>query len=203
MTSLAQPLTPPVKTDPRNQTSMSTQSVDSVPSRTAGYALGVMRIVIGWTFLWAFFDKLLSLGYSTGRDATTNAVNHFGPDAWIHGGSPTAGFLGFAAKGPFKGFYNNIAGATLTDWGFMLGLLAIGVAFTLGISMRLATIGAAAMYVLMWSVVLPPETNPITDDHTIGLLVVLVLGLFGAGRYLGLGSWWTSQSVVKRFPILK
>jgi thiosulfate dehydrogenase [quinone] large subunit len=85
----------------------------------------------------------------------------------------------------------------------MLGLLAIGVAFTLGISMRLATIGAAAMYVLMWSVVLPPETNPITDDHTIGLLAVLVLGLFGAGRYLGLGSWWNRQSIVQRFPILK
>jgi thiosulfate dehydrogenase [quinone] large subunit len=203
MTSLAPHVTPPVKTDPSYQSSVSTQSVGAAPSRTAGYALGGLRIVIGWTFLWAFLDKLLSLGYSTGRNPTTNVVNHFGPDAWIHGGSPTAGFLGFAAMGPFKGFYNNIAGATLTDWGFMLGLLALGVAFTLGISMRLATIGGAAMYLLMWSVVLPPAANPITDDHTIGLFAVLVLGLFGAGRYLGLGSWWSRQSIVHRFPILK
>jgi thiosulfate dehydrogenase (quinone) large subunit len=203
MTSLAQHVTPPVKTDPSIQSSTSTQTVDSAPSRAAGYALGALRIVIGWTFLWAFIDKLLALGYSTGRNTTTNVVDRFGPDAWIHGGSPTAGFLGFGAVGPFKGFYNNIAGATLTDWGFMLGLLALGVAFTLGISMRLATIGGAAMYLLMWSVVLPPATNPITDDHTIGLFAVLVLGLFGAGRYLGLGSWWSRQPIVNRFPFLK
>jgi thiosulfate dehydrogenase (quinone) large subunit len=174
-----------------------------VPSRAAAYALGGLRIVIGWTFLWAFLDKLLALGYSTGRNPDTGAVDRFGPDAWIHGGSPTAGFLGFAANGPFQGFYNSIAGAALTDWAFMLGLLAIGVAFTLGITTRLATLAGALMYLLMWSVVLPPENNPIIDDHTIGLLAVIVLGLFGAGRYLGLGSWWSGLAVVKRFPILK
>jgi thiosulfate dehydrogenase [quinone] large subunit len=178
-------------------------TTEPVPSRAAGYALGGLRIVIGWTFLWAFLDKLFALGYSTGRNPDTGAVDRFGPDAWIHGGSPTAGFLGFAAKGPFQGFYNSIAGAAWTDWAFMLGLLAIGVAFTLGISTRLATVAGALMYLLMWSVVLPPENNPITDDHTIGLLAVIVLGLFGAGRYLGLGSWWSSLAIVQRFPILK
>jgi thiosulfate dehydrogenase [quinone] large subunit len=179
------------------------RTTQPVPSRAAAYALGGLRIVIGWTFLWAFLDKLLALGYSTGRNPDTGAVDRFGPDAWIHGGSPTAGFLGFAANGPFQGFYNSIAGAALTDWAFMLGLLAIGVAFTLGITTRLATLAGALMYLLMWSVVLPPENNPIIDDHTIGLLAVIVLGLFGAGRYLGLGSWWSGLAVVKRFPILK
>jgi thiosulfate dehydrogenase (quinone) large subunit len=204
MTSLAHHPAAPAQTnvaDPRSTTRVLSDS-HPAPSRAAGYALGGLRIVVGWTFLWAFFDKLLALGYSTGR-SDTGAVDRFGPDAWIHGGSPTAGFLGFAASGPFQGFYNSIAGATLTDWGFMLGLLAIGTAFTFGIATRLATVAGVTMYVLMWSVVLPPENNPITDDHTIGLFVVLVLGLFGAGRYLGLGSWWNRQPIVSRFPILK
>jgi thiosulfate dehydrogenase (quinone) large subunit len=197
MTTLHQHLTQPT------QHAGSALSTSTAPGRAGGYALGALRIVIGWTFLWAFVDKLLALGYSTGRDSTTGVVDRFGDAAWIHGGSPTAGFLGGAADGPFKGFYNNLAGTGFADWAFMFGLLAIGVAFTFGIATRLATVGGAVMYLLMWSVVLPPETNPITDDHTIGLLVVLVLGLFGAGRYLGLGSWWEQQSIVQRFPILK
>lgn len=169
----------------------------------AKYAVGALRIVIGWTFLWAFFDKLLALGYSTGRDATTGKVDRFGDAAWIHGGSPTLGFLKFGADGPFAGFYHSIAGATLTDAAFMLGLLAIGVALTFGIFMRLGTVAGVVMYVMMWSVVLPPANNPLTDDHTIGLLAVLVVGLLGAGRYLGLGQWWERQSIVQRYPVLR
>ena len=61
-------------------------------SRSAAHtAMGVLRLVIGWTFLWAFFDKLLALGYSTGKDPVTGNVDRFGDAAWIHGGSPTEG----------------------------------------------------------------------------------------------------------------
>jgi thiosulfate dehydrogenase [quinone] large subunit len=173
------------------------------PTRAAGLVLGALRIVVGWTFLWAFADKLLALGYATGRDAETGAVDRFGDAAWIHGGSPTEGFLAFAADGPFEDFYHNIAGDTWADWLFMAGLLGIGVSLTLGVFMRLGTISGVVMYLLMWSVVLPPENNPITDDHTIGALVVAVLGLYAAGRYLGLGRWWERRSLVRRLPILK
>ena len=169
----------------------------------AGTAVGVLRIVIGWTFLWAFFDKLLALGYATGVDPETGAVDRFGDAAWINGGSPTYGFLTFGADGPFKEFYNSIAGDAWADWAFMIGLLLIGVAMTFGIANRLATIGGVAMYVLMWTVALPPENNPITDDHVIGALAVLVLGLVGATHYLGLGRWWEKMSLVRRIPILK
>ncbi len=170
---------------------------------TAGPVLGVLRIVVGWTFLWAFLDKLLALGYATGRDADTGAVDRFGDAAWIHGGSPTYGFLAFGADGPFKDLYHNIAGDAWADWLFMAGLLGIGVALTLGVFMRLATVSGVMLYLLMWSVVLPPDNNPVTDDHTIGALVVAVLGLYAAGRYLGLGRWWERQPLVQRFPILK
>jgi thiosulfate dehydrogenase [quinone] large subunit len=185
------------------QPAVSTQSHQPVPTQAAGYALGALRLIVGLTFLWAFFDKLLALGFGTGRDAETGVVDRFGDAAWINGGSPTEGFLAFGAAGPFQGFYNSIAGDLVTNWGFMFGLLAIGVAFTFGIFTRLATIGGVIMYVMMWTVVLPPENNPVLDDHLLGAAAVLVLGLFGAGRYLGLGSWWERQSIVQRVPLLK
>ena len=76
--------------------------------------VAVLRIAFGLTFLWAFFDKLLGLGFSTGR-ADDGTVTRFGDAAWINGGSPTEGFLKFGADGPFKGFYNSIAGAGWAD----------------------------------------------------------------------------------------
>ena len=170
---------------------------------TAHAAMGVLRLILGWTFLWAFFDKLFALGYGTGKDPVTGNVDRFGDAAWIHGGSPTEGFLGFAADGPFESFYHSIAGDAWADWAFMFGLAAIGVSLTLGIFSRLGTFAGVLMYVLMWTVVLPPENNPITDDHLIGAAAVLVCGLYGAGRYLGLGRWWNGLDIVHRFPILK
>jgi len=96
----------------QHRTGTETDEVRSSAGRTA---LGVLRIVLGWTFLWAFLDKLLALGYATGVDPETGAVDRFGDAAWINGGSPTFGFLTFGADGPFKGFYNDIAGAAWAD----------------------------------------------------------------------------------------
>ena len=160
-------------------------------------ALAVLRIGFGLTFLWAFFDKLLALGFATGRNPETDAVDRFGDAAWINGGSPTEGFLKFGADGPFKEFYNDIAGATWADWLFMLGLLAIGLALTLGIGMRVAAAAGALLYVLMWSVVLPPENNPVIDDHLLGALTLVVLALAHAGDTWGLGRAWSRIPIVR------
>ena len=51
--------------------------------------LAVARIVIGFTFLWAFVDKLFGLGF-----ATPSAR------AWINGGTPAQGFIK-GIDGPF------------------------------------------------------------------------------------------------------
>ena len=179
-----------------------TDSVVHAPSPAAGYALGALRLIVGWTFLWAFLDKMFALGFSTGRDET-GAVDRFGDAAFIHGASPTEGFLAFGADGPFAGFYNAIAGATLTDWAFMFGLLAIGVSMSLGVFRVLGTVAGVTMYVMMWTVALPPENNPLVDDHILGAAAVLVLGLFGASRYLGLGCWWERQAIVQRYRVLR
>lgn len=177
-------------------------SSGSVLSANAHRALAALRIAFGLTFLWAFFDKLLALGFSTGR-AEDGTVDRFGDAAWINGGNPTLGFLKFGADGPFKDFYNSIAGQGWVNWLFMLGLLAIGVALTFGIAMRLGTIAGAVMYVLMWTVALPPATNPVLDDHILGALSMVVLGLTSAGTVWGFGKAWEKLPVVHNNPILK
>ena len=66
-----------------------------VTSGPARKALAVLRIGFGLTFLWAFLDKLLALGFSTG--AISNAagaktgIDYFSQDAWIQRREPDAG----------------------------------------------------------------------------------------------------------------
>lgn len=164
--------------------------------------LAVLRIAFGFTFLWAFFDKLLALGFSTGR-APNGSVDRFGDAAWIHGGSPTKGFLAFGADGPFTDFYHSIAGAAWADWAFMLGLLGIGTALTLGVGMRFAGVAGGLLYLMMWSVVLPPANNPIIDEHILGAITVVALALVNAGDTWGLGRSWTRTEAVERYPALR
>jgi thiosulfate dehydrogenase [quinone] large subunit len=123
--------------------------------------------------------------------------------AWISGGHPTSGFLAKAAEGPFKGFYNGIAGAWWTDTLFMLGLAGIGVALMAGIAMRFAAAAGSLLLVLMWTAVLPPASNPFMDDHLIYAMVLVALALAGAGRFLGLGHAWERLPIVQRHPFLK
>ncbi len=85
----------------------------------------------------------------------------------------------------------------------MVGLLGIGLALTLGAGMRIAATAGAAMYVLMWTVVLPPENHPVLDEHLLGGLTLVVLALLSAGDTWGLGRWWSTTSVVRRFPVLR
>jgi len=95
------------------------------------YIWAMLRIAMGWTFLWPFLDKLLGLGFSTATDKS-----------WLAGGSPTAGFLK-SAIGPLSSLYKSMAGSPVVDWLFMISLLGLGVALILGIGMRIASVGWA------------------------------------------------------------
>src|SRR6187551_568376 len=90
---------------------------DIVTSVNGRRWLAVTRLATGFIFLWAFLDKTFGLHYSTGA-----AVAEGDPTlSWLNGGTPSQGFLTFAAQGPFKEFFNSIAGVA-SDWLFMLGL---------------------------------------------------------------------------------
>jgi thiosulfate dehydrogenase [quinone] large subunit len=160
---------------------------DSRTATAVRYLLAGIRIALGWIFLWAFLDKTFGLGHETAE-----------AKSWLNGGSPTKGFLGSAAEGPFAGFYHSIAGAGITDVLFMAALLGVGVALILGIGMRLAAGAGALLTVMMWTAVLPPASNPFLDDHLIYAAVLILLALLGAGNTLGLGRLWSSLPFVRR-----
>ncbi|WP_422768769.1 hypothetical protein ACN28C_18385 [Plantactinospora sp. WMMC1484] len=164
---------------------------ETAAQKAARYIWAAVRLALGWTFLWAFVDKVFGLGFATPAER-----------AWIEGGNPTQGFLS-GSEGPFAGFYHSLAGTGFANWAFMLGLLGIGLALTLGIGMRVAATAGAALYVMMWSVALPPQTNPFMDEHLITAAVMVGLALVGAGRTIGFGKVWEKLPIVQKQPWLK
>lgn len=164
------------------------------PARTsttiARYTTVATRIGLGFIFLWAFLDKLFGLGFATPTDK-----------GWLDGGNPTKGFLS-GAEGPFAGLYHDLAGTAIANTLFMTGLAAIGTALLLGIGMRIAATTGALLMTMMYTVVLPPTTNPLIDDHLILAIVLIGLAATNAGNTLGLGRHWTNTTLVKHNPWL-
>lgn len=157
------------------------------------YVFGLLRMGMGWIFLWAFMDKLLGLGFST-----------LPVRAWTAGGSPTRGFLSSAPHGPLAEFFQSLAGVALVDWLFMLGILFAGLALLSGIFVRLGgTAGILILLLMYLAVGLPPENNPFLDDHIIYILVILGLVFSNAGDTLGFGKWWGQTAFVLKFRIFK
>lgn len=134
------------------------------------YAWSILRIGLGYIFLWAFLDKLFGFGVSTCKGLSVGCSQ-----AWIHGGSPTKGFLANATSGPFANFYHHLSGHILVDWAFMLGLLFVGVGLFFGSWIKTAAIVGMAMLALMWTALLWPTNAPGVDEHIIYILVLFGL----------------------------
>jgi thiosulfate dehydrogenase [quinone] large subunit len=136
-----------------------------------------LRFVMAFIFLWAFFDKVFGLGFSTTSDK-----------AWIHGGSPTSGFLSFATHGPLVDFFKSLSGSVAVDWLFMIGLLFVGLTLLFNKYVRFGAIAGIIMVVLMWLSLLPPENNPIIDEHIVYALVLALLAIKSENRELSIRS---------------
>ena len=174
-----------------------------VRHRAYRYMMADTRIALGWVFFWAFLDKLFALGFGTGRDPETGAVDYFGEGAaWINGGSPTEGFLA-SREGTFADAFTWMAGDARADWLFLLCLAGIGAALLLGVTIRIAAVSGALLMVFMWLAEIRLDNNPIVDDHIIYALVLGVLALAGANKTLGLGKVWERIPLVARHGFLK
>ena len=153
--------------------------------RVAGrYVAAVARISIGFVFLWAFFDKLLALGYATGVDRDTGAIDRFGPRGLdqrrvAHQGIPLRRARALQGRVRAHGRRG-------------LGRLAVHVRpprhrrrLMLGIGMRIAAASGALLLVFMWMASLPLDNNPFMDDHLIYAVVLIGLAVVHAGDTLG------------------
>ena len=149
------------------------------------YALALLRIGLGYMFLWAFIDKLFGFGY-----ATCKGLGRGCSEAWLHGGSPTAGFLGHATTGPLASSYQHLAGHAWVDWLFMLGLLFIGAGLVFGTWIKSAAAAGIAMLALMWSSLLWPAQTPGVDEHIIYILALLVFLLSNAPQKWAIKTRW-------------
>ncbi|ACQ81824.1 DoxX family protein [Beutenbergia cavernae DSM 12333] len=164
--------------------------------------LAVARIVIGFTFLWAFLDKLFGLNFSTPPEAS-----------WLAGGTPAQGFIN-GIEGPFAGFFGLFANP-LGDWLFMLGLLGIGVAMIAGAGLRIAAVGGTLLMLFMFLAALPSATtmvdgelvrgatNPLVDSHWHEALLLIIAAVTLAGDTWGLGRWWAKRDVVRKHRWLR
>lgn len=132
---------------------------------TEKFAWVGLRVVLGVMFLWAFFDKFLGLGYATER-----------ANAWINGASPTLGFLTYGTKGPFAEIFQSMAGNPLVDWLFMLGLLGTGVTLLANRLVPWGALSGGLIMLLIYLAAIPPEHNPVFDDHIVQIFALAVLG---------------------------
>ena len=186
---------------PGNRVEAETQ--ESIVTRPAvRKVLAVARIVIGFTFLWAFLDKLFGLGF-----ATPSAR------AWINGGTPAQGFIK-GIDGPFHDVFQIVANP-VGDWLFMAGLLGIGVAMIAGAGLRIAAVAGTLLMLFMFMAEWPAattlvdgkvvsgSTNPIVDSHWHEALLLIISAVTLAGDTWGLGKWWGNLSFVKNHRSLR
>jgi thiosulfate dehydrogenase (quinone) large subunit len=168
------------------------------------WAWTVLRLLLGWSFLWAFLDKFFGLGFATCRAEDSAAIDFMCDAAMINGGSPTYGFLNFATQGSHTGgLFDWMAPSApdsinFADVGFMLALLLGGVALMLGIGTRIAAIGGALLMVFMFLAAdVWPENNPINSSHVIEMVAFLGIATVGPGAF-ALQGW-----VDRKLPSLR
>ena len=135
-------------------------------TKNSKIALLLLRLALGWLFLYAGFTKLINPNWSA------------------------AGYLNNAKT--FASFYQWLASPNilpLTNFLNEWGLTLIGIALILGMLVRLNSVLGALMMVLYYFPVLEfpyLEHAYLVDEHIIYALAFLLLAVLKAGRYWGI-----------------
>lgn len=129
-------------------------------------AVFVLRIVLGWLFLYAGITKVLNPAWSAA--------------GFLQGAKTFHGFYAFLAHPMLIGIVN-----ILNEWGLVL----LGAALILGIWVRISAPLGALLMVLYYfaSNSLPLVPNGfLIDEHIVYAAVLVVLFYLNAGRYYGI-----------------
>jgi thiosulfate dehydrogenase [quinone] large subunit len=195
-------------------TSRSTVAMDAdgrirIP-RGGAIAAAVLRIALGFVYLWAFVSQAFGITYTNqaapppDAPAGTKTTYEwtFGHDAskgWISSGfehSPTENYIDNNMHGPLAFIPQNLP-TGLDDFMWMFALGGLGIALTFGIAANIAGWGGFIMNVLIWLSTFPPSTNPIIDgEHVTFALAILLLMYLQASNYWGIGRWWRAHTPV-------
>jgi uncharacterized membrane protein YphA (DoxX/SURF4 family) len=148
------------------------------------YALSILRIVIGWHFLFEGISKLFTPSWTS--------ADYLLLSNWI-----------------FAGFFHWIAGnagiLSIVDVVVTWSLIFIGLGLFLGLLDRVASIAGMALIALFW-LANPPLTGLdfgvphegnylIVDKNLVEFFALLVLCLFPTGRYLGLDHFFYRKKI--------
>ncbi|MGZ3319313.1 MAG: DoxX family protein, partial [Isosphaeraceae bacterium] len=155
--------------------------LDALPETLAQSVMGpftlLLRLTMGWIFVWSGFDKLIR-------------------------GFTASGFLLHSTQGPLTFWFHSLGSSTmalnivnpLVIWGEIL----IGVSLIFGIFTRAALFWGTVMMMLFYLAQFPPAQNPFMDEHLVYIVVFGLLGALGAGRIVGLDAWLERLPWVKR-----
>ena len=142
----------------------------------------LLRLSIGWIFIWTGFDKLIT-DFSAG------------------------GFLVNASTGPLKDLFVNMGQSQVAldvvDPLVVYGQILIGFSLILGVFTRFGLLMGAIQMFLFYIVQLWPPFNPFMDELIVYILLMALLGALGAGRILGLDALIEKWQPVKRVPKLE
>jgi len=154
-----------------------------VSSTWFGPALVILRVLLGWHFLYAGLTKLLNPGWSA------------------------SGFLlhGIPEGNPIPQFWPYLA----DNWLWLIdplnawGLTLIGIGLIVGGAVRWCAFWGSIVMLFYWAASLPLANSILIDDHIIYVVILFGLGAFGAGRYLGIDASIEEWTIVKNNPGLK
>ena len=154
--------------------------LDALPESLAQSVMGpftlLLRLTMGWIFLWSGIDKL---------------VTDFS----------ASGFLVNGTQGPlgdwFQSLGTNQAALDVINPLVIWGQVLIGVTLVLGLFTRAGLFWAAAMMMMFYLAQFPPANNPFMDEHLVYILLFGLMGALGAGRILGVDAW------IERIPWVK
>ncbi|WP_375137270.1 MULTISPECIES: DoxX family protein [Halostella] len=151
----------------------------------AGYVTVLVRLVVGYWFLHAGWGKF---GFVAGEpfDAGGYLANA--------DGSPIAGLFALVAETPWLLELTNVmipVGEFLIGLGLILGAFTRLAAFFGGVLMTLFYLGNAD-----WA-------HGYVNGDLLGLLLFVVVGVFAAGRLLGVDAYLEETEFVKQRPKLR
>lgn len=149
----------------------------------AAYWLVGLRLIVGWWFLQAGATKLLAAEPFTAAGWLANAT----------AAGPIHGLFVFVANTPWLLAFTDVAipvGEALIGLGLIVGALVRLAAFFGGLLMVLFYLGNAD-----WG-------NGLVNGDLMGLILFVIVGVFAAGRILGLDAFIEDTEVVKQRPWL-